>query len=756
MDILYGLNNEQKQALLQTKGAVLVTAGAGSGKTKLLTHRIAYLIENENVNPENILAITFTNKAANEMRERVAMLLNHSNDIWISTFHSMCLRILRVYASRLEGYTSNFTVYSESDSEKALKQVIKDLGLPNEEYKHYANIISTCQNQNIDIYAYTKDKTNEKDDLIKVYEAYEKFLQTNNAMDFDHLLSKAYELLVCNKDILEFYANKFEYVFVDEFQDTNIIQYDIIKLLTSVHKNIFVVGDEDQCIYTWRGANFKNIFNFKQDFAPVKMYKLEQNYRSTKLILEKANKLIANNQERFDKVLWTSNEDGKNVETNQYYDEQSEAENVIQKIYALTQKGDYDYKDIAILMRINALTLPFEQKLLNYNIPYRIYGGFKFYERQEIKNILSYLRLYVNPKDDVSLMRIINFPKRGIGDTAIKKIRDYAIEHKLSMLEGLLYLYDHKQDDSALYSKIESFVRIFLKVKENYEKLSLDEFTKLLIEDFEIKTAYLEQNEDNIEKLMNIDMLVNSIQQFVYANGNCTLTEYLESVTLESDIDYIGTDNTITISTIHSVKGLEFKVVFIVGVEEGIFPISRSFYSEKEMEEERRLMYVAITRAKERLFVSYAQTRYLHGNRSRTIASKFLEEADLLVKTSPISYNNTRYNNFGYEHSSYDYDSDYSYHSYDRFNSNKMQKSTLHNTIQSNGYVSAKPIENNDNKAENKDKTGFDAGVKVEHPKFGTGTVIGFVDDGVCIEIDFDGFGKKTLMFDIAPLKIIK
>ena len=367
MDILQGLNDAQKQALLQTKGAVLVTAGAGSGKTKLLTHRIAYLIENENVNEDNILAITFTNKAANEMKERVSKLLNHSNNIWISTFHSMCLRILRIYASRLEGYTSNFTVYSESDSEKALKQVIKDAGLPNEEYKHYAGVISACQNQNIDIYAYTKNNPSDKDELIKVYEGYEKFLQTNNAMDFDNLLTKTYELFVCNKDVLEFYANKFEYVFVDEFQDTNIIQYDIIKLLTSVHKNIFVVGDEDQCIYTWRGANFRNIFNFKQDFAPVKMYKLEQNYRSTKLILEKANKLISNNQERFDKVLWTSNEEGKNVETNQYYDEQSEAENVIQKIYALTQNGGYDYKDIAILMRINALTLPFEQKLLNYS-----------------------------------------------------------------------------------------------------------------------------------------------------------------------------------------------------------------------------------------------------------------------------------------------------------------------------------------------------------------------------------------------------
>ncbi|MBO5884983.1 MAG: UvrD-helicase domain-containing protein [Clostridia bacterium] len=474
MDILQGLNEVQKQALLQTKGAVLVTAGAGSGKTKLLTHRIAYLLEHERVNEHNILAITFTNKAANEMKERVSAMLNRANGVWISTFHSMCLKILRRYISRLEGFTTDFSVYSESDAEKTLKQIIKDLNLPNDDFKHYSYVISYCQNENMDIYEYVKRDLSEQQELIKVYETYEQTLIKNNALDFDHLLTKTYELLSCNKDILEYFANRFEYIFVDEFQDTNKVQYDLVKLLSSVHKNIFVVGDEDQCIYTWRGANFQNIFNFKTEFAPVKMFKLEQNYRCTKNILEKANVLIKNNTERFDKILWTNNDEGKTVECYQMYDEQAEAESVASKIIAVKNNGGYDFKDIAILMRMNALSLSFEQKLLNYNIPYRIYGGFKFYERQEIKNLISYLRLFCNPNDDTALLRIINFPKRAIGDAAIEKIRKYAQSKDMSMLSGLMYLYEHSEEDSGLYSKTKQFIQSFISLKQQYSNLKLD------------------------------------------------------------------------------------------------------------------------------------------------------------------------------------------------------------------------------------------------------------------------------------------
>lgn len=738
MEILDNLNEVQKQALLQTEGAVLVTAGAGSGKTKLLTHRIAYLIQCKKVPEENILAITFTNKAANEMKDRVSVLLGQPNRVWISTFHSMCLKILRQYIHLLGSYTSDFSVYSESDSEKTLKQVLKELNIPSDKYKHYAYIISKCQNENIDIYSYAKNYNllTENEDIL-VYEEYEKALERNNALDFDHLLTKTYELLVNNKSVLNYYANRFEYIFVDEFQDTNTIQYDLIKLLTSVHKNIFVVGDEDQCIYTWRGAKFQNIFNFKNDFSPVKMFKLEQNYRSTKTIIEKANKLISNNTERFDKILWTNNEEGKNVECFEFFDEQTEAESIASKIHALVLNG-YQFSDIAILMRMNALTLPFEQKLLNYNIPYRIYGGFKFYERQEIKNIISYLRLFVNPNDDTALIRIINFPKRSIGDVAISKIKEFAVGKNLSMLKALEYLSLHTEENSALWAKVKSFVSTFNNLKQCFGQVQLDEFCKQVIDDFNIRSAFIEDTEENEDKLMNIDVFINSISQFIEANDDASLSEFLESITLETDLDFMGTDNTVTISTVHSVKGLEFKVVFIIGLEDGIFPISRSFDDNKELEEERRLMYVAMTRARERLFLSYANTRYLHGKRTPMISSRFLDEIGINLPVKPKKFINF------YSDDNYNFDSNQNY----KFDKNSINSSTSYKS-----YAIASSFQN-ENK-QKKDTSIYMVGQSVKHPKFGNGIITAIIDDGVCAEINFDMFGKKTLILEIAPLEII-
>ncbi len=742
MEILENLNEAQKQALLCTKGAVLVTAGAGSGKTKLLTHRIAYLIQHEHVKESNILAITFTNKAAREMKDRVSKLLGSPNGVWISTFHSMCLKILRKHISLLGSYTSDFSIYSESDSEKTLKQVIKDLSLNMDNYKHYANVISNCQNDNVDIYTYAKRYLIEQEDLINVYETYQKTLEKNNALDFDNLLTKTYELFVTHSDVLEYYSNHFEYIFVDEFQDTNKIQYDIVKLLSKTHKNIFVVGDEDQCIYTWRGAKFQNIFDFKNDFAPVKMFKLEQNYRSTKNIIDKANKLIKNNTERFDKVLWTANEEGKNVECNEYYDEQQEAESVATKIIKLIELYGYKYNDIAILMRMNALTLPFEQKMLNYNIPYRIYGGFKFYERQEIKNLISYLRLFTNPNDDTALLRIINFPKRAIGDVAINKLREYAYSKNLSMLMGMVHLYNNSEDNSALYSKIKSFVESYNKLKDVYGKIKLDEFCKSVIDEFNIKTAYMEKSDENTDKLLNLDVFVNSVSEFIFKNEEATLNDFLESITLETDLDFMGTDDTVTISTVHSVKGLEFKIVFVVGLEEGLFPISRAYESDKEMEEERRLMYVAMTRAEERLFLSYANTRYLHGKRSPTIVSRFIDEIGVSLPTKPKKYIDSQYNyNYNYDNN---YKSSYSY-------SNIKQQTV--STTTHNGYTMATSI--NQEEKPKKDTSIYKKGQVVNHPKFGRGTILDIVDDGVCADIDFEKFGKKTLILEIAPLEIL-
>ena len=747
MDILESLNEVQKQALLQIEGAVLVTAGAGSGKTKLLTHRIAYLIRENKIPEENILAITFTNKAASEMKDRVSVLLGKPNGVWISTFHSMCLKILREYIYLLGSYTSDFSVYSESDSEKTLKQVIKDLNLPADKYKHYSYLISKCQNENMDIYTYAKRYSiNSDNEDILVYEEYEKALEKNNALDFDHLLTKTYELFVTHKDVLDYFANRFMYIFVDEFQDTNTIQYDLIKLLSYVHKNIFVVGDEDQCIYTWRGAKFQNIFDFKKDFAPVKMFKLEQNYRSTKTIIEKANKLISNNTERFDKVLWTANDEGKNVECFEFYDEQTEAESIASKIHALAVNG-YQYNDIAILMRMNALTLPFEQKLLNYNIPYRIYGGFKFYERQEIKNIISYLRLFVNPNDDTALIRIINFPKRAIGDSAVNKIREYAMSKNMSMLSSMEYLSMHTEENSALWAKVKSFVNTFLNLKQSFSSVSLDEFCKLVIDEFNIRSAFMENTEENEDKLMNLDVFVNSVSEFIKANPQASLSEFLESITLETDLDFMGTDNTVTISTVHSVKGLEFKVVFIIGLEDGIFPISRSFESDKELEEERRLMYVAMTRARERLFLSYANTRYLHGRRTPMLSSRFLDEIGINIPVKPKRFVENNYNNYN---NNYDNSYNYDYSPKKRFDFDK--KSIICNNNH-NGYTVANSIQNEPRNK--KDTSIYKVGQLVKHPKFGQGVIMAIIDDGVCAEINFDAFGKKTLILEIAPLEII-
>ncbi len=730
MDILNQLNESQKQALLNAKGAVLVTAGAGSGKTKLLTHTIAYLIKEQGILPENILAITFTNKAANEMKNRIFQLVGSISDIWISTFHSMCLRMLRQNIGKLADYTSEFSVYSESDSEKLLKQVVKDLSLPLDNVKHYATVISFCQNHNIDVYTYAKNSRRDEDDSIKVYESYEEALIKNNAMDFDHLLSNAYKLLGSYPEVLRKYQERFEYIFVDEFQDTNTIQYDIVRLLSQVHKNIFVVGDEDQCIYTWRGANFQNIFNFKTDFAPVKVYKLEQNYRSTKTIIDTANKLISNNFERFDKVLWTENEQGKDIECNKYYDEQNEAESIVAKIWAMTNKGEYKLSDIAILMRINALSLPFEQKLLNYNIPYRIYGGFKFYERQEIKNLISYLRIFTNPSDETALLRIINFPKRGIGDGAILRLRQYALDNNLSLLNAMKNLANGVDGYSQLTQKVKPFISSYIKLEEQRPNMSLHEFVTAVIDEYAIRSAYLDSTDENMEKLMNIDVFVNSVDEFEKANGNATLSDYLESITLEADIDYIG-DETLTLSTVHSVKGLEFKVVFVVGVEEGIFPLSRSSYSQKETEEERRLMYVAVTRAKERLFLSYAQSRYLHGKRSYTTPSKFLDEMGLDASQKQRKFDYTSFIHRNLENNIF-----------------IKQAVTTHSSMDS--YTVA-----DKNEKEKKDISIYKVGQKVNHPKFGKGEIVDIIDNGVCADIVFENVGKKTLILEIAPLEIL-
>jgi DNA helicase-2/ATP-dependent DNA helicase PcrA len=644
-EILSGLNEEQKRALLETEGAILVTAGAGSGKTRLLTHRISYLIKEKDVDPYNILAITFTNKAAKEMKERCEKLVEGGDRIWISTFHSMCARILRYDIENLPEYTKNFTIYSDQDSDKIYKKIFEEYKIEKDDLKK--NIIfniSNLKNNNMTIGEYEKiySYLPNFDLMKKVYLNYEKELKKANALDFNDLLNKTYELLTTCPTILEKYAQRFKYILVDEFQDTNKIQYDLVKLLAGKHKNLFVVGDEDQCIYTWRGANFGNIFDFQKEFPNVKVFKLERNYRSTSEILNLANKLIKNNKSRLEKKLWTENGSGVKPEARLVYDEREEAEIVSREIYDLVKNGGFKYSDFAVLVRLNALTFPFEEKFLSYNIPHKIYGGFKFYERVEIKNIISYLRIFINPRDEASLLRIINFPRRGIGDSALNTIREIADLNNISMLDVVLKA-EELGLTGSLANKLIDFKRKYIKLMSEFELESLYDFVNSVIKTFDIKSAYSSKSEEDLDKNLNIDTFISSVRDFSEKNPTGVLADFLESVTLVSDIDTMdNSDNFVSVATIHAVKGLEFRYVFVVGLEEGIFPISRARDKEDDMEEERRLMYVAITRAKERLMLSRCKTRYLYNRKEYQVDSRFLKELD--YSKSEMSPNLTREN----------------------------------------------------------------------------------------------------------------
>lgn len=762
MNILDKLNEEQQQALLCTQGAVLVTAGAGTGKTRLLTHRIAYLIEELKVNPYNILAITFTNKAANEMKTRVEALVDGGNRVWISTFHSMCVRILRADIDKLgSAYDRNFTIYSDSDSEKVVKTILKEYSL-GDDHKKFMFHISNCKNKNMEILQYKKQNEymREIDDVVRVYNEYERRLQESNALDFDDLLTKTFKLFVNNPEVLEFYSRRFEYILVDEFQDTNKIQYDLTRMLASCHQNIFVVGDEDQSIYSWRGADFTNIFNITKDYSNAKIFKLQQNYRCTKEILNTANTLIALNSERFNKKLWTNKENSEKVSYNVYYDEQEEAENVSAYIHSLVKRGGYDYSDIAILVRLNALTMPFEEKLLSYNIPYKIYGGFKFFERAEIKNLLSYLRIFVNPKDETALTRIINFPKRGVGDGALATLKEIAWQEGKSVLEVVLNLEDYPQG-KKLIGKLACFAETYKQLAKDFESLSLDDFVVEVINRFKIRDAFASDSDEDVDKLMNLDQFVASVKLFVENNPGQTLIEYLESVTLQSDIDSMDESDNVTVATVHAVKGLEFKVVFVVGMEDGVFPLSRCKDNQKDLEEERRLAYVAFTRAGEKLYVSSCKTRFLYGRRNYEMESKFISESGL-GKPKPKKI-------FEFD----DYSQDYSYGnkyknnaSFGAKTANNIEKTTnyssfgSYNTKQDNfSSFMPKPktqVYVDTNSKASGETAKYKVGQVVGHTKFGVGTIVAISDGGKMADINFGAIGTKTLMLDIAPLKIIK
>lgn len=633
------LNDEQRKAVLAEDGPLLILAGAGSGKTRVLTTKVAYLIKEKGVNPKNIVAITFTNKAAKEMKERIIKLVGRDGyDIQISTFHSFGLRIIKENYERL-GYDKNFTIIDSDDSLTIIKKIMKDMNIDTTRCnpKFIKNQISSCKNEMVTPDKYQKLVNDEVSDITyKVYKKYQETLIRNNSLDFDDLLVKPIELFTKHPDVLQNYQELFKYIFIDEYQDTNEVQYIFSKMLSSKYKNICVVGDDAQSIYSFRGANFRNILNFEKDYKDAKVILLEQNYRSTKTILNAANSVIKNNIQKKDKNLWTDNEIGEKIKYVRAVDEKDEASFVTREIKSLKEQG-ISLDDIAVLYRTNAQSRTIEEGFLNSNIPYRIVGAFAFYSRKEIKDLLAYLKLIYNPKDDVSLMRIINYPKRGIGAKTIDNLSMDAVLNNASMF------------DSISKGKELEFKNLILKMKEESDSLSLTETIDMVLDKSGIKADL--ESEHTLEadiRLENLNEFKSITKTFEEESGIASLEDFLNEVSLVSDVNDQKEDNTpkVTLMTIHAVKGLEFKYVFVVGMEENIFPHVNCVEGQDGIEEERRLCYVAITRAKKKLYLINALKRMLFGRTSVNMPSRFISEIDKeyidIPEKKTISINQTK------------------------------------------------------------------------------------------------------------------
>lgn len=708
------LNDKQIQAVKAIDGAVLVLAGAGSGKTRVLTNRIAYMVSC-GIDPRNILAITFTNKAANEMKTRLADFNCNSSFMTISTIHSMCAMILRVEATKL-GYKPYFTIYDATDSEKTLKSIFAAKKIDDDKFKSRVSYhISQAKNFAMSPEQYRKEvATTDAETICEIYSEYEKNLHACNAMDFDDLLLNVYKLFSTDKTTLNKYQERYKYISIDEFQDTNKVQYDIFKMLSSKYGNLFVVGDDDQSIYGWRGADVSNILHFSDDFPTAKVFKLEQNYRSTKKILDAANVIISQNIDRHAKTLWTENDGGVRVESYTAYNESDEAYYVVQQIASLVRFNKMKYSDFAILMRINALSRVFEQECMKYAIPTKIYGGFKFFERKEIKDLTGYLRAVVNPYDNEALLRIINTPKRGIGDTTQAKLKELSVMHGLSIVQILEDEDNLECFNSGTRAKLRNFYGTYCILAQRVDKEDLVTFIKSVISVTHFRESLIETDAD-MERAVNIDEYIQSAIDFTKDNPEATLSEFLQSVSLVSDLDVSGGDDYVTISTIHSAKGLEFSTVFIVGLDDGLFPTSRAQYNESDMQEERRLMYVAMTRAKKRLYITRARSRFLYGERNDTLPSKYFKEVSEYV--NPPTEKPTRYDDDG------------------------VPTTPLTITAKANPRV-------------NTDIAKYKVGDVVMHKTFGKGIILNIVEGNG--DVFFDGIGKKTLALKYAPLEIIK
>lgn len=741
------LNSMQQEAVFHTEGSVLILAGAGSGKTRVLTHRTVYLIEEKKVNPYNIMAITFTNKAAGEMRERIDDLVGFgSESIWVSTFHSTCVRILRRHIDRL-GYDTNFTIYDTDDQKTLMKDICKRLQIDTKIYKEksFMAVISSAKDELISPEAFTLNAAGDfaKEKQAAVYREYQAELRKNNALDFDDLIVKTVELFQNDAEVLDYYQERFKYIMVDEYQDTNTAQFQLIKLLAGKYQNLCVVGDDDQSIYKFRGANIKNILNFEQVYPNAKVIKLEQNYRSTQNILNAANGVISNNVGRKSKVLWTDNAEGEKINFQQFDTAYEEANYVIRDIQKKVKEGTYNYGDCAILYRTNAQSRLFEERFVVNNTPYKIVGGVNFYARKEIKDLLAYLKTIDNGRDDLAVRRIINVPKRGIGAATLSKVQTYAQENELSFYNALK-LADDIPTIGKAGAKIKPFVTFIQSMRSKVEYLSPSQLLQDIIEE----TGYVaeleaENTEEAQARIENIDELISKVVAYEEGEENPTLSGFLEEVALVADIDDLQEGNDyVVLMTLHSAKGLEFPNVYLVGMEDGVFPSYMTITADdpSEIEEERRLCYVGITRAMKDLTITCAKQRMIRGETQYNKVSRFVKEVPRNLLTGAVrnpSVTKTL--------------SEAPSQSFRQANSKVNPIFSTRNTYETKPYQSASFSSN----VTSKISLDYVNGDRVRHMKFGEGTVTQIVEGGRDYEVtvDFDKVGTKKMFASFAKLK---
>lgn len=756
-NILDGLNEKQREAAAYNDGPLLILAGAGSGKTRTLTYKIAHLLSEKIVNPWEILAITFTNKAAKEMKERVIGLIGEEdgNKVWLGTFHSICVKILKREIESL-GYTRDFNIIDELDKTKVIKDVLKRLELDEKMYppSSIAYEISRSKDkmQKAADYELSASGDYRREKIAKVFLEYEKTLKRNNSVDFDDILSLTVDILSNNPDVLEHYQNKFKYVLVDEYQDTNKVQFLFISLLTKKHGKICVVGDDSQSIYGFRGADISNILNFEKTFENAKIVKLEENYRSTACILDAANSVIKNNKAAIEKNLWTRKDGGEKITYKSLQNEYEEVEFVVENIDKICREKKKTYKDFVVLFRTNAQARVLEEVFMRSGTPYKLIGGVKFYSRKEIKDVIAYLKLVQNPKDDVSLKRIINEPKRGIGDSAVEKLEIIANSKDISIFEAI------NDPDNLVglrsMNNINSFKELINEFIDKRDTLKVSE----LIRDILQKTGYDAMlNEDKSKeteaRIDNIAEFIGSAIEFENENAENTLLDFLDSIALVSDVDKLDDqDEAVTLMTMHSAKGLEFPVVFLVGMEEDLFPSKRSLEEDETAEEERRLCYVAITRAKEKLFMTNAIKRTLYGNTSYSIPSRFIDEVskDLFDESSVQNVDNRKQRSKPFLDDEYTkvniFDEEIGTRAYSVPNigisADNFLKNLGINNIKSQVAASS---------------ASYEVGMQVKHKKFGVGIISKIEPEGddYKLEINFENYGFKRLMANFTPLEVL-